>query len=234
MKVGTMFVRNILEKYSYIGFIADIIIIGVISFLIHHRRLIYLTWKYPKVRGFVHVPLFGHLGVLSSINPSMQSIIQCYCYYFFKLCYKLVFPALDFMKLCEYLTQESGRMIYAGGIRNIMVSKVEHLEVVLTHPNTQQKHYIYDFFEGFVGDSIFRIGGKQWKRNRKAMAPTMHHEAVAPHTEDMCKCVSKMADRWESNIGRTFDAMPDLAKCIIEMFASKCKKCHTITLKVLI
>lgn len=125
------------------------------------------------------------------------------------------------MEFYEYLSQESGRLINVLGSKTIMTYKAAHMAIILTHPNTKRKHYIYDFFAGFVGDSIFRIGGVEWKQHRKAMGPTMHPDVIAPYTDDMRKCADVLAEKWLAKVGTTFDITYDIAKCIIEMFVSE-------------
>lgn len=124
------------------------------------------------------------------------------------------------MEFWSLLTSDSGRLLQVLNIKMMMVYKVEDVEVILTHENTQNKHYVYDFLKLAIGDSIMRAKGQVWKDKTKAMRPTMHTKTVSTYTEDMCKCVEILADKW-TNIDKTFDAMQDVAKCLLDMLFSE-------------
>lgn len=103
-------------------------------------------------------------------------------------------------------------MIFFMGIKLIGIYKPHHMEVVLKHPHSQQKSYIYNFFGEVVKNSLLLLNGGLWRQRRKLLNPLMQHGVVGCYTEDVNIYAEKLVDFFRSKPNEMFDAAPAIAK----------------------
>lgn len=121
----------------------------------------------------------------------------------------------------ERTCAESPKMVYCLGLKMVTVYKPEHLEVILTHPNTQDKPYLYNFMDPVIGNSLLCLNGHAWRTRRKLMNPLMQHGVIGSFVDDVNANAEKLAEQFSSRAGKMFDASIKIAKNNLDMFISK-------------
>ncbi|XP_045467263.1 cytochrome P450 4C1-like [Harmonia axyridis] len=109
-----------------------------------------------RIPGPEKMPFFG--VVVDIIGKPIDEIFETFLNYFRN--------SPDIFKLWF------GHMLIIG------VSKPEHMEIVLTNPNTMNKSHLVDFTKPYMGDGLFSASEDIWKRHRKLINPVFNQKAL--------------------------------------------------------
>jgi cytochrome P450 len=96
-----------------------------------------------------------------------------------------------------------------------LVNDASHVEHVLkdNHRN-YTKGPGYDRVRPFLGDGLLTSEGEAWRRQRKLVQPSFHHDAIARFAETVTRLGSSMLDGWEpaARAGRSLDIAAEMAE----------------------
>ncbi|XP_045467262.1 cytochrome P450 4C1-like [Harmonia axyridis] len=156
-----------------------------------------------------------HFFILASRIPGPEKIP------FFGVALEIIGkPRDDILKilLSYYRNSPDIFKFWLGHILFIGVSKPEHMEIVLTNPNTMNKSHLVAFTKPYMGDGLFSATEDIWKRHRKLINPVFNQKAL----NSFIACFSEKCDILIGILGKhvgqsNFNIYEKMAGCTLDI-----------------
>ncbi|XP_065166534.1 cytochrome P450 4c3-like [Atheta coriaria] len=135
--------------------------------------------------------------------------------------------ALEFSDTGKFLEKVTGHMntLKTKSLRvhfatqAIIVTKDYNLiEHVLSSNSLINKGFQYDFFQNWVGLSVFTSSGQQWRSKRKMLTPTFHFQILEDFVDVFNNNAVILANRLKKQVGvKSFDICSYVTLCTLDV-----------------
>ncbi|KAE8740321.1 Cytochrome P450 CYP4, partial [Frankliniella occidentalis] len=102
-----------------------------------------------------------------------------------------------------------------GHINIVFVLQPADIEAVMTSPKALNKPQVYRPLEPILGSGLVTLGGKVWRRHRKAISPSLHLDILRDFVPTFHKRGVALADQLAgyADKGEVLDVTPVCASC---------------------
>ncbi|XP_055948627.1 cytochrome P450 4V2-like [Argiope bruennichi] len=115
---------------------------------------------------------------------------------------------LSFIKLLgekfNKFRNETMFCLWVAYVPFVMIIKAEGAKELLKGMRTNEKSWVYNFFEPFFGEGLLTSGGEKWKARRKLLTPCFHSDIMKDFQLIFNKNCQKLADFFQGETEKDF------------------------------